>query len=84
MFIEQIIEYELRGAGPPERTCSLITVYLIIIFMTNQKSLKENLIVDYSLQLKYCRRQCILLLPTWAESLTKFSTKMQDLKRVLD
>ena len=28
--------------------------------------------------------QCTLLPPTWAKSLTKFNSKMQDFKRALD
>ena len=52
----------------------------LVIFMTKQKSLKENLRVDYYLLLKYCSRQCTWLSPTWAKSLTKFNTQMQDLK----
>ena len=40
--------------------------------------------MDYYLLLKYCRRQCTLLTPTWAKLLTKFKRKMQDFKRVLD
>ena len=37
MFIEQIIEFELRGPGSPGRTCTPITGY----FMTKQKSLRK-------------------------------------------
>ena len=78
MLIEQMIEFELRGPGPPGRTCTP----KLVNFMTKQTSLKEDLRVDYYLLLKYCRRQCILLPPTWAKSLTKFDAKMQDFKRV--
>ena len=52
--------------------------------MTKQKSVKEDLLVDYYLQLKYCSRHCILLPLTRAKSLARFNTKMEDLKRVLD
>ena len=45
MLIEQIIEFEWRGPGPPGRTCSLITVY----FYDKMKISKENLQVDYYL-----------------------------------
>ena len=55
----------------------------MVIFMTKQKSVKEELQVDYYLLLKYCGRQCILLPPTWAKSLTKLNAKMQDFERVL-
>ena len=40
--------------------------------------------MDYYLLINYCRRQCTLLPPTWAKSLTKFNPKMQDFKRVLN
>ena len=80
MLIEQIIEFELRGSGSFGCTCTS----KLVIFMTKQKSLKEDLRVDHYLLLKYYRRQCILLPPTWAKSLTNFKSKMQDFKRVLD
>ena len=79
MLIEQIIKFELRGPGPPGRTCTP----KLVIFMTKQESLQEDLRVDYYLLLKYCRRQCILLPTTWAKSLTEFNAKMQDFKCVL-
>ena len=44
----------------------------------------KNLRVDHYLPLKHCWRQCTLLPPTWAASLTKFNPKMQGFKRVLD
>ena len=78
MLIEQIIEFEWRGPEPPGRTCIPKTGY----FHHKTKMSKENLRVYYLL-LKYCRRQCALLPPNWAKSLTVFSTKMQNLKRVL-
>ena len=42
MLIEQIIEFELRGPGPPDCTCTP----KLVISMTKQKSLKEDLQVD--------------------------------------
>ena len=39
MLIEQIIEFESRGLGPPSRTCTPKPV----IFMTKQKSPKQIL-----------------------------------------
>ena len=72
MYIEQIIEFEWRRPGPPGRTCTPIPTY----FHDKTKSSKEIFRVDYYLRLKYCRRQCALLPPTWAKSLTKFSIKM--------
>ena len=80
MLIEQIIDFELKGPGPPGRTCTPTTGY----FHEKTKISKENLRVDHYLQLKYCRRQCTLLPHTRAKSLTKFNAKMQDFKRVLD
>ena len=79
MLIKHIIEFELREQGPLGRTC---TPKLVIV-MTTQKSLKGELRVDYYLLLKYCRRQCILLPPIRAKSLTKFNTKMQDCQLAL-
>ena len=38
MLIEQIIEFELRGPGPPGRTCTPTTGYFL---MTKQKSLRK-------------------------------------------
>ena len=73
MLIEQIIKFELRGPGPLGRTCTP----KLVIFMTKQKSLKEDPRADYYLQLN-CRRQCILLSLSCAKSLTKFNSKMQD------
>ena len=85
MLIKQIIEFELRGRGPPKfsktftRTCTPTTGY----FYEKTKISKENLRVDYYLQLKYCKRQCTLISRTWALTLTKFNPKIQDFKRVL-
>ena len=45
---------------------------------------KENIRLDCYFLLKYCTRQCTLDPPTWAISLTKFNSEMQDFKRVLD
>ena len=70
----------IKGDGPPDRTCTPITDY----FHDKTKISDENFLVDYYLQLKYCRRQCALLPHTWAKSLTKVSPQMQDLKRALD
>ena len=56
----------------------------MVIVMTKQKSLKENLRVDYYTRLKYCTRQCTSLSPTWAKSLTNFNPKVQEFKCVLE
>ena len=61
MIIEQIIEYDLRGPGPPGHSCTSTTGN----FYNKTKISKENLRVDYYLQLKYCMRQSILLPPIW-------------------
>ena len=78
MLIEQI--FELRGPGPPGCICTPITG----CFHDKTIISKENFRVDCYLLLKYCTRQCTLLPLTRAKSLTKFNTKMQDFKRVLD
>ena len=81
MLIKQVIEFQLRGPGPPSRTCAPITGLL----HDKTKTLKENLRVDCYLRLKYCRRQCALL-PLLGPNLLqlKFYTIMQDFKCVLD
>ena len=78
MLIKQIIEFELREHRPLCGTCTP----KLVIFMTKQKSLKGDFREEFYLQLKYCRRHCILLSPTWAKSLTKFNTKMQDFQLI--
>ena len=78
MLIEQI--FELRGLGPPGRICTPITG----CFHDKTMISTENIRVNCYLVLKYCRRQCTLLPPTWAKSLSKFNPKLQDFKRALD
>ena len=78
MLIEQI--FELRGPGPLSRICTPITG----CFHDKTIISNENIRLDCYLLLKYCKRQCTLLPPTWAKSPTKFNPKMQDFKRVLD
>ena len=46
MLILLIIEFELRGPGPPGRTCTSTTVY----FYNKTKLYEENLRVDYYLR----------------------------------
>ena len=77
MLIEQI--FELKGAGPLVRTCTSIAGCCHDKIVISN----ENIQLDCYLLLKYCRRQCTLLPPTWAKSLTNFNPKMQDFKRVL-
>ena len=57
MFIEQIIEFKLRGTGPHGSSRTPTTGY----FHDKAKISEENLRVDHCLLLKYCRRQCSLL-----------------------
>ena len=78
MRIEQI--FELRRPGPPGLTCTPITG----CFHEKTKISKKNIRLDCYLLLKCCKRQCTLLPPTWAKSLTKFNLKKQDFERVLD
>ena len=80
MIIEQV--FELREPGPPgrTRTCTPITG----CFRDKTIISRETIRLDCYLLLKYCKRQCTLLPPTWAKSLTKFNPKMQDFKRILD
>ena len=76
MLIKQI--FELREPGAPGRTCTPITD----CFQDKTIIYKENNRLNCFLPLKYCRRDCTLLPPTWAKSLIKFNHKMQDFKRV--
>ena len=78
MLVEQI--FELRGPGLPGLICTPTTG----CFHDKAMISKENILLDCYLLLKYCRRQCNLLSPTWTKSLTKFNHKMRDFKRVLD
>ena len=77
MLIEQ--NFKLREPGSLGRICAPITG----CFHNKTIISKENFRVDCYLPLKYCRIQCILLLPNWAKSLTKFNPKTQDFERVL-
>ena len=54
MLIEQIIEFQLRGPGPPGCTRTPVSGY----FLDKTKTSKENLQVNYYyLLVKYCRRR---------------------------
>ena len=60
MRIEQIVELQLRGPGPPGRTCTSITSY----FHDKTKISEENLRVGFRLLLKcYTRQRTYFLLP---------------------
>ena len=78
MLTEHI--FELRGPGPPGRTCTATTG----CFHDKAIISKENIRQDCYLLLKYCRSQYTLLPLTLAKSLTNFNPKMQHFKRVLD
>ena len=77
MLIIQIIEFELRGRGPPKfsntftRTCIRTTDY----FYEKTKIFKENLQVDYCSLLKYSKRQCILISRTGSYHLQNLTPK---------
>ena len=74
MLIEQIVEFELRGHGPPGRICTSITAYLYD--MTKQKSLRN--IVEWIILLltaAILQEQCTLLPPTWTKSRTNLTQK---------
>ena len=43
MLIQQIVEIELKGPGPPSRTCTPVTGWL----HDKTKIMKENLWTDY-------------------------------------
>ena len=72
MFIEQIIEFEWRRLGPPNRTFTPVTAY----FYEKTKIFKENLRIYNYLLLRYYRRQYALLPSTRAKTLTKLSNKL--------
>ena len=75
MLIEQIIKYELRGPGFPGTTCISITSY----FHDETKISKENIQVYYYL-LPKLKEEMYFTSLYWAKPLTKFNTKIQDLK----
>ena len=59
MFIEQIIEFELRGSGPPGRICIPKTGY----FCDKTKSSKANLEANYYFMLKILQKAMHLGFP---------------------
>ena len=67
MLIKQIIEFQLRGPGPPGRTYIPITDY----FHNKTKILKENFRADYYFTAKILQEAMCLTYPhTWTKSLT--------------
>ena len=61
MLIEQMIEFYFRWPGPPGRTSCTPT--------TGSLHDKTKICNENFRELKYCRRQYALLLPTWTKSL---------------
>ena len=80
MLIEQISEFELRGPGSFGRTRTTITGY----FHDKAKISKENLTLDYLFTTKLLQEAIYFTSSIRTKSLTKFNTKMQDFKRILD
>ena len=81
MLTEQSIGFELRVPGP----LAVHELLQLVVFMTKQK-LPRN-IFEWIILLftsKILQEAMYLTSPTWAKSLAKFNTKMQDVKRVLD
>ena len=70
----------IERAWAPGRTCTPIPGY----FHNKTKISKKNLQVEDYLLLRYSKRQCTLRPPKRAKSLTKYNTKMQDFKHVLN
>ena len=66
MLIDQVVEFQWSGPGPPGLTCTSITGY----FHDKTKISKENLRVSFHLLLKCCTKQFTLLPPTWTKSRT--------------
>ena len=60
MFIEQIIEFELRGHGSPGRTCNPKTG----CFCDKTKFSQTNLQTNYYLLLKILRKAMYLVFPS--------------------
>ena len=79
MFIEQIVEFELRRLGPPGRI-----ILKLVIFRTKQKSLmKIYLRVNYDLLPNILQKAMVPCFLYWTMSITKFIQKMLDFKREL-
>ena len=84
MLIEQIIEFEVRRARPPDRICTTSTIGYFCD-MTKQKSLRN--IIKWIILLftaKILQELNYLTSPIWAKRPTKFNPKVHDFKRVLD
>ena len=79
MLIEQIIEFKLRGPGPPGWTCTPKPQ----LFSWQNKNLQSKYASDY-LRLKILQEAKYLASSTWAKSLAKFNPQIQDFKCGLD
>ena len=72
MFIEQTIEFELRGPGPPGRICNPKTS----CFCDKTKFSKANFQAHNNLLLKNIAEGYVLCFPfTWTEPIKKFIQK---------
>ena len=79
MLIKQIIKFELRMPRP-----LVVHIFLkLAIFMTKQKSPRQNHRLKYHFMLNILQKAIYRASLTWAKSLTKFNSKMQNFKRVL-
>ena len=75
MLIEQIVEFQWRGPGPPGLTCNSITGY----FHDKTKISKENLRVGFHLLQMVARVNAPYFpLPGANHVQLNFNTKMQD------
>ena len=79
MFTKQIFDFELRGSGPPGRTCTP----KLVIFITKQKPLKEDLRVEYCFPAEILLEAMYLTSHYQGQITYKVYPKMQDFKRVL-
>ena len=81
MFIEQIIEFELRDPGPPGCTCNPKARYF---YGKTKISNKNKSSSELLLTAKYIAEGNVPCFPlTWTKSITKFIQKMLGFKREL-
>ena len=80
MFIEQIIEFELRGPVPLGRRCDLKTGY----FHDKTKISKKKSLSKLLFTAKYIAESNVPCFPlTWIKLITKFIQKVLGFKREL-
>ena len=83
MLIEQIVELQVRGPGPPGLTCTSINW----LFSWQNKNLEEKSLSGLSFTAKMLHEIMYLNyfpLPGANHVQLNFNAKMQDVKRVLD